>query len=64
VGNSSLIDFLGLIDGTDAIRYWDDFISNWADITGEPLYLLNPPAAVGKYPSGDLTWRNLAFCLS
>jgi hypothetical protein len=55
VGNSSLIDFLGLIDGTDAIRYWDDFISNWADITGEPLYLLNPPAAVGKYPSGDLT---------
>ena len=29
-----LTDFLGLIGGTDAIRYWDDSISDWADITG------------------------------
>ncbi len=32
--DDSLVDFLGLIDGTDAIRYWDDSISGWADITG------------------------------
>ncbi len=30
----SLVDFMGLIDGTDAIRYWDSSIANWADITG------------------------------
>jgi T5SS/PEP-CTERM-associated repeat protein len=29
---SSMGLFLGLIDGTDAIRYWDG--ANWADITG------------------------------
>ena len=32
--DDSLFDFLGLIDGTDAIRYWDDSISGWADIAG------------------------------
>ena len=32
--DDSLVDFLGLIDGTDAIRYWDDSISDWADIMG------------------------------
>lgn len=32
--DDSLVDFLGLINGTDAIRYWDDSISDWADITG------------------------------
>ena len=31
--DDSLVDFLELIDGTDAIRYWDDSVSNWADIT-------------------------------
>ena len=31
--DGSLDDFLGLIDGTDAIRYWDDSISDWTDIT-------------------------------
>lgn len=30
--HNSLDDFLGLVDGTDAIRYWDDSISDWADI--------------------------------
>ena len=29
-----LSSFLGLIDGTDAIFYWDDSALNWADITG------------------------------
>ncbi|MCD4699601.1 MAG: PEP-CTERM sorting domain-containing protein [Phycisphaerae bacterium] len=32
--DDSLTDFLGLIDGTNAIRYWDDSILDWADITG------------------------------
>lgn len=30
----SLASFLGLIDGTGVIRYWEDSISNWADIIG------------------------------
>lgn len=30
--DGSLGEFLGLIDCTDAIRYWDDSISDWADI--------------------------------
>ncbi len=32
--DDSLVDFLELVDGTDAIRYWDDSILDWADITG------------------------------
>ena len=32
--DDSLFDFLRLINGTDAIRYWDDSASGWADITG------------------------------
>jgi len=32
--DDSLAEFLGLIDGTDAIRYWDDSIGDWANITG------------------------------
>jgi T5SS/PEP-CTERM-associated repeat protein len=33
--DDSLADFLGLIDEySDAIRYWDDSIADWADITG------------------------------
>ena len=32
--HNSLGDFLGLISGTDAIRYWDYSISDWADIAG------------------------------
>jgi T5SS/PEP-CTERM-associated repeat protein len=32
--DDSLTDFLGLINGTDAIRYWDDSVTDWADITG------------------------------
>ncbi len=32
--DGSLAEFLGLIGGTDAIRYWDDSIAGWADITG------------------------------
>ena len=30
----SLASFLGLIEGTDAIRYWDESIWDWAHITG------------------------------
>ncbi len=32
--DDSLGEFLGLIDGTDAIRYWEPAISDWADIAG------------------------------
>ncbi len=32
--DDSLVEFLGLVEGTDAIRYWDYSISDWADITG------------------------------
>jgi T5SS/PEP-CTERM-associated repeat protein len=32
--DESLVDFLLIVGGTDAIRYWDDSISDWADITG------------------------------
>jgi hypothetical protein len=31
--DDSLQEFLDLIVGTDAIRYWDDSILDWADIT-------------------------------
>ncbi len=30
----SLGSFLGLVEGTDAIRYWDESVRGWADITG------------------------------
>lgn len=32
--DDSLASFLGIIDGTDAIRYWDSSSPGWADITG------------------------------
>jgi len=32
--DDSLADFLNLIDGSNAIRYWDDVLGNWADIMG------------------------------
>ena len=31
--DNSLTAFLGLINGSDAIRYWDDSISDWDNIT-------------------------------
>lgn len=32
-GDDSLADFLSLVKGTKAIRYWDDALSDWASIT-------------------------------
>ena len=32
--DDSIGDFLTLVSGRDAIRYWDDSIADWADITG------------------------------
>ncbi len=32
-GDDSLADFLALVGGTKAIRYWDDALADWADIT-------------------------------
>lgn len=33
-GDDSLAQFMDMIDGSDAIRYWDYSIADWADITG------------------------------
>ncbi len=30
--DGSLTEFLELVDGTDAIRYWDDSVAGWSDI--------------------------------
>jgi len=35
--DDSLGDLLGLISGTDDIRYWDNSVSDWAPITGATL---------------------------
>ena len=35
--DESLAQFMGLIAGYGAIRYWDDSIAGWADITGATL---------------------------
>jgi len=35
--DESLSDFLDLIVGTDAIRYWDDGTADWASLTGATL---------------------------
>ena len=32
--DGSLAEFLDLVLGTDTIRYWDDSVSDWADIAG------------------------------
>ncbi len=41
--DDSIDEFLGLVEGTDAIRYWDDSLPNWALITdataGEDYWL-------------------------
>ena len=31
--DDSLVDFLDLVTGTDAIRYWDKSLADWAPIT-------------------------------
>lgn len=31
--DDSIHEFLGLVDGTDVIQYWDDSVLDWADIT-------------------------------
>jgi len=35
--DESLAQFMGLIEGTDAIRYWNESTAGWADITGATL---------------------------
>lgn len=49
--NYSLNDFLGLIGGTDDIRYWDDATSNWIDITGATL---GEDYTIAYHDSGEL----------
>ena len=41
--DGSLHEFLGTVIGTDAIRYWDDSISDWADITRTRLMVRTTP---------------------
>jgi hypothetical protein len=50
--DDSLFDFLDLIGGTDAIRYWDDSILSWADITGATY---GDDYTLGYLTEGDLT---------
>ncbi len=50
--DDSLVDFMGLIDGTDAIRYWDDSVLAWADITGATYGI---DYALEYLTEGDLT---------
>ena len=47
-----LADFLGLIEGTDAIRYWDYALGDWADIAGGTL---GEDYTLSYLTEGDLT---------
>ncbi len=49
--DDSLAAFLGLASGTDEIRYWDDSISGWADITGATV---GEDYTLGYLAEGDL----------
>ena len=50
--DDSLASFLGLIDGTDAIRYWDYPLGDWDDIASATL---DEDYTLTYYDSGDLT---------
>ena len=50
--DDSLFDFLALIDGTDAIRYWDDSTLDWAAITGAAC---GADYTLAYLTAGDLT---------
>ena len=49
--SGSLLDFLGLVSGTDAIRYWDYPLGDWDDITNATL---GEDYTLTYYDSGDL----------
>ena len=49
--DDSLADFLGLIDGTDAIRYWDYPLGDWDDIINATY---GEDYTLTYYDSGDL----------
>ena len=50
--DDSLADFMEMINGTDAIRYWDDSILDWADITGA---IYGQDYTLSYLTEGDLT---------
>ena len=50
--DSSLIDFLNLIGGTDAVYYWDESALNWANITSATL---GDDYTLSYLTTGDLT---------
>jgi T5SS/PEP-CTERM-associated repeat protein len=54
--DDSLAEFLDLIDGTDAIRYWDAGIADWANITGATY---GNDYTLSYLTAGDLTGYTL-----
>ena len=50
-GGGSLASFLGLINGTDAIRYWDYPLGDWDDIANA---MLDEDYTLTYFDSGDL----------
>jgi len=75
--DDSLLDFLGLIDGTDAIRFWDDSVSKWTNITDATYdedYTLSCPTegdlagytvlTVGVVPEPSTLAGLLGLCLA
>ena len=50
--DDSLLDFLGLIGGTDAIRYWDQSAWDWADLSGAAA---GADYTLAYLTTGDLT---------
>ena len=62
-GDDSLFEYLSLIEGTNAIRYWDDSIADWADIgdatIGEDYNLayLDPSLPLALNDANDLDLR-------
>jgi fibronectin-binding autotransporter adhesin len=51
-GANSIEAFLGLVQGSDAIRYWDESASDWADITAA---IEGVDYVLDRLVAGDLT---------
>lgn len=55
-GDGSLTEFLGLVLGTDQIRYWDYDVAGWSDITGATY---GDDYSLSYLTTGDLTGYTL-----
>ena len=58
-GDSSLDDFLDLIDGTDDIRYWDDTIGQWVHISNA---VLNEDFTLDYHNVGEMAGYTVLIC--